>query len=77
MNTADMLIYMHPNLDAQKRSDLEKMVQGRIGVDCAEFDHHAHHHALLVKYDPDEVQGMQILDMVRKTTDPMATIVGL
>jgi hypothetical protein len=29
-----------------------------------------------VKYDPDAVQGMQILDMVRKM-DPVATIVGL
>ncbi len=76
MNTADMLIYMHPALDAQKRTDLERMVSGRIGVDCAEFDHHAHHHALLVRYDPDRVEGMQILDMVRKT-DPTATIVGL
>ena len=77
MNTADMLIYMHPTLDEQKRANLEKMVSGRIGVDCAEFDNHAHHHALLVKYDPDAIQGMQILEMVRKTADPRASMVGL
>ncbi len=76
MNTADMLIYVHPELDAQQREDLAKTLEGRIGVDCAEFERHAHPHALMVKYDPDAVQGMQILDMVRKT-DPKATMVGL
>ena len=76
MNTADMLIYIHPELDEQKRTNLEKMVEGRVGVDCAEFDHHAHHHAMMVKYDPDAIQGMQILDIVRKT-DPAAAMVGL
>lgn len=76
MNTADMLIYVHPELDAQKRTDLEHMVEGNAGVDCAEFDPHTHNHAMKVKYDPDAIQGMQILDIVRKT-DPAATIVGL
>jgi len=76
MNTADMLIYVHPELDAQKRTELEKMIEGHIGVDCAEFEHHPHPHALIVKYDPDALRGMQILDMVRKT-DPKATMVGL
>ncbi len=76
MNTADMLIYVHPELDAQKRTELEKMIAGQIGVDCAEFEHHPHPHALIVKYDPDALRGMQILDMVRKT-DPSATMVGL
>ncbi len=76
MNTADMLIYVHPELDAQKRTELEKMIEGHIGVDCAEFEHHPHPHALIVKYDPDALRGMQILDMVRKT-DPNATMVGL
>ncbi len=76
MNTADMLIYVHPELDAQKRTELEKMIEGQIGVDCAEFEHHPHPHALIVKYDPDALRGMQILDMVRKT-DPSATMVGL
>jgi len=76
MNTADMLIHVHPELDAQNRAHLEKWVAECDGVDCAEFDHHTHPHALLVKYDPDAVQGMQILDMVRKV-DPVATIVGL
>ena len=76
MNTADMLIYVHPELDAQRRAVLEKIVEGRVGVDCAQFDAHAHYHAMMVKYDPDAIEGMQILDMVR-TTDPAATIVGL
>ena len=52
------------------------MVEGRPGVDCAEFDSHSHYHAMMVRYDPDAVQGMQILQAVRKT-DPMASIVGL
>ena len=76
MNTADMLIHVHPELDAQSRSKLEKRIMGCVGVDCAEFDHHEHHHLLVVKYDPDEIQGMQILDIVR-TVDPVATRVGL
>lgn len=76
MNTADMLIYVHPELDAKERTHLGKWVEGCVGVDCAEFDHHTHPHALIVKYDPDAVQGMQILDMVRKV-DPLATIIGL
>ena len=76
MNTADMLIYVHPELDAQRRTALEKIIEGQVGVDCAQFDPHSHHHAMMVKYDPDAIQGIQILDMVR-TTDPAATIVGL
>jgi hypothetical protein len=76
MNTADMLIYVHPELDEQRRDALEKIVEGRIGVDCAQFDPHSHHHAMMVRYDPDAVQGMQILDIVRNT-DPAAAIVGL
>ncbi len=76
MNTADMLIHIHPELDAKKRTHLEKCIEGRVGVDCAEFDHHPHPHALIVKYDPDTVRGIQILDIVRKI-DPVASIVGL
>ena len=76
MNTADMLIYVHPELDEQRRDALEKIVEGRIGVDCAQFDIHSHHHAMMVRYDPDAVQGMQILEIVRDT-DPAAAIVGL
>ncbi|MFZ5524794.1 MAG: hypothetical protein ACOY9D_12035 [Pseudomonadota bacterium] len=76
MNTADMIIHVHPELDAKARTHLEKWIGGCIGVDCAEFDHHKHSHALIVKYDPDTVQGMQILNMVRKI-DPVATRIGL
>lgn len=76
MHAADMLIHVHQELDAQARNTLEKRIMGCIGVDCAEFDHHPHHHSLVVKYDPDEIQGMQILDIVR-TVDPVATRVGL
>lgn len=76
MNKADMLIYIHPDLDMKKRTDLEKMVEGRAGVDCAEFGTRIHHHAMMVRYDPDAIQGMQILEVVRKT-DPVATMVGL
>lgn len=76
MNTADMMIYVHPQLDAEKRTHLARMIEGQIGVDCAEFGANTHHHALLVKYDPDAVQGMQILDMVRQA-DPRASMVGL
>ncbi|MBI3480585.1 MAG: hypothetical protein HY016_09575 [Nitrosomonadales bacterium] len=76
MNTADILIHVHPELDERARIDLANKVTGCVGVDCAEFDHHTHPHALIVKYDPDTVQSMRILDMVRRV-DPIATMVGL
>lgn len=76
MNTADMLIYVHPELDVQKRNALERVVEGHAGVDCAQFNLHTHHHAMLVKYDPDAIGGMQILNIVR-SADPAAAMVGL
>ncbi len=76
MNTADMLIHVHPDLDAQARTDLERKLMGHIGVDCAEFEHRDHPHSLVVKYDPDAVKGMELLQMVR-TLDPQATMVGM
>lgn len=76
MNAADMLIHVHPELDTKARSNLERRLMGCVGVDCAEFDHHAHPHSMVVKYDPDQIQGIQILDIVR-TVDPVATRVGL
>ena len=76
MSTADMLIHIHPELDEQRRAHLAKWVADCDGVDCVEFDHRTPHYALIVKYDPDTVQSMQILNMVRKM-DPMATMVSL
>lgn len=76
MHTADMMIHVHPELDAHSRRDLEKRVLGCVGVDCAEFDRHPHPHAMIVKYDPDEIEGFDILNIVR-TVDPVATRVGL
>lgn len=76
MHTADMVIHVHPELDIQGRNKLEKRILGCVGVDCAEFNHHPHPHSLVVKYDPDEIQGMQILEIVR-TVDPVATRIGL
>jgi len=76
MNTADMVIHVHPELDAQARSKLEKRILGCVGVDCAEFEHRVQPHAMVVRYDPDEIQGMRILEIVR-TVDPIATRVGL
>ena len=76
MNTADMLIHVHPTLSAQARTNLEKNLLGHIGVDCAEFEHRPQPHAILVKYDPDTIRGMDILQTVRKF-DPKASMVGL
>ena len=76
MNTADMMIYVHPSLDETRRVALERKLSGRIGVDCAEFEHRDHPHSLLVKYDPEEVRSIDILQMVR-TLDPRASIVGM
>ncbi len=76
MNTADMLIHVHPDLEAGKRVELQRSIEAHIGVDCAEFIHHPHPHALMVRYDPEAIQGVEILDMVRKV-DPEATRIGL
>ncbi|MDD2914892.1 MAG: hypothetical protein PHP70_06180 [Gallionella sp.] len=76
MNTADMVIHVHPELDAQARMELERKLMGHIGVDCAEFDHNPQPHSLMVKYDPDAVEGMELLQMVRKL-DPVASMVGM
>jgi hypothetical protein len=76
MNTADMLVHVHPELGAQARMGLERRLMGHIGIDCAEFEHRPHPHSLLVKYDPEAVKGMEILQMVRKL-DPAATMVGM
>ncbi len=76
MNNADMLIHVHPDLDPKARSNLERSLEGRIGVDCAEFIHQPNPHTLMVRYDADVIGGMQLLDLVRKV-DPTATRVGL
>lgn len=76
MNTADMVIFVHPEFDQDLRTNLEKRLEGCVGVDCAEFEHKPHPHALLVKYDPEAIKGIQILEMVR-TVDPEASGVGL
>jgi len=76
MNKADMLIYIHPQLDAKNRTVLEKTVEGRAGVDCAEFNQHTRYHAMMVRYDPDAIESMQILNLVRRM-DPVASIVGM
>ncbi len=76
MNTADMMIYVHPELDADNRRVLERQLMGRIGVDCAEFEHHPHPHSLMVKYDPETIKGKDILQMVR-SLDPAASMVGM
>jgi hypothetical protein len=73
MHTADVMIYVHPQLDETKRVDLERNLMGRIGVDCAEFEHREHPHSLKVKYDPGAVRDVDILQMVRML-DPRASM---
>ena len=74
MNT-DMMIHVHPALDAQAKADMERKLMGHAGVDCAEFRDDAHPHSLVVSYDPDAVGRMEILKEVR-TTDPDAITLG-
>ncbi len=76
MNTADMLVHVHPELGTQARIGLERSLMGHIGIDCAEFEHRPHPHSLLVKDDPETIKGIEILQMVRKL-DPAASLVGL
>ena len=76
MSMADMVIHVHQELDAPARTNLERKLMECMGVDCAEFNHHEHPHALVVKYDPDEVEAMEILSVVRNV-DPAASRIGL
>ena len=76
MSRADMLIHVHPELDVLARTNLERSLMECDGVDCAEFNHHPRPHALIVKYDPDTVEGLEILGRVRRL-DPEAMRVGL
>lgn len=76
MNTVDMLIHVHPELDNEAQHSLERNIEHHIGVDCAEFVHQPHTHTLMVKYDPDMIEGGAVLDVVR-TIDPEATRVGM
>ena len=75
MNTTEMMIHVHRQLDARTRADLEKDIMGHAGVECAEFNQAERPHALVVTYDPDTVGRMEILDMVR-TLDPDAITMG-
>ncbi len=76
MNTADLIIHVHPELGVQDKTKVTKLLESHVGVDCAEFSHHPHSHALMVKYDPEAIEGMELLQMVRNL-DPVATMVGL
>ncbi len=76
MNTADMLIHVHPDLDATARVNLQRSIEAHVRVKRVEFIDRPHPHALIVRYDPEAIQGMQILDMVRRV-DPEATRASL
>lgn len=76
MDTVDVLIHVHPELSAEARAKVEQEAMSCNGVIAANFDHHKHPHALTVLYNPDAVQGKQILEVVRRH-DPAATMIGL
>lgn len=76
MNTADILIHIHPDLEVSERTNVSRKLEGHIGVECAEFNHQTHPHVLVVKYDPDSIESMQILNIVREY-DPRAALAGL
>jgi hypothetical protein len=76
MDTADVLIHIHPELDVSVRTNMSRKLEGHIGIECAEFNHHAHPHVLVIKFDPNAITSMQILNIVRES-DPMAALAGL
>jgi hypothetical protein len=75
MNTADVMIHVHPKLDAQARANLERRLLRHAGVGCAEFNDRANLHSLVVTYDANTVERKEILDEVRMT-DPDAKTMG-
>lgn len=76
MSTVDILIHVHPELSPETRAKLEEEVSACNGVISANFDHHQHPHALIVLYNPDAIQGKQMLDVVKRH-DPAATMAGM
>lgn len=76
MDTADVLIHIHPELSADERNKLVDTMLANKGVMAASFDHHEHPHALTVVYDPDAVHGAALLEVARKVS-PTANMVGL
>jgi len=75
MYTADVMIHVHPKLDARARADLERRLMGHAGIGCAEFNNKANLQALVVTYDADTVEREEILEEVR-ITDPDAKTIG-
>lgn len=75
MNTVDMLVHVHPKLDARARADLERKLMGHAGIGCAQFSDKANLQALVVTYDSDTVERKEILEEVR-TLDPEAMTLG-
>jgi len=75
MTNADILIHIHQELGEQARISLETRMMRNKGVVSADFAHCSHPHSMVVAYDPEKVQGMWLLNIVR-TVDPIATRVG-
>jgi len=77
MNTADILIDIHPDFSDDKRTALANDLRSLEGVVVAHFDaRHPKSHGLFVEYNPARVNADTILKKAR-TADDHATMSGL
>ena len=77
MNTADILIDIHPDFSDDRRTTLENDLRSLEGVVTAHFDtKHPKSHGLFVEYNPTMVNADTILNTAR-TADDHATMSGL
>lgn len=75
MDITDILIHVHPELDAPQQTLIEEALGGQAGVISAHFSKE-HPHELIVAYDPEATGSARLLDIVRGW-DAAATMAGL
>jgi len=75
MDTADIIIHIHPELSAENQQKIESTLSGHDGVVSVHFSP-GHPHALTVVYDPRTITSDLILAEVREW-DSEAVMAGL
>lgn len=75
MDIADILIHIHPDLQAEQRAKIEEALGSRGGVVSAHFSPEQMHE-LIVAYDPEVISSATILEKVRQW-DKDAVMAGL
>jgi len=76
INIADIVFHLHPDTSCDDRDKIEQGLRALNGVISVHFDTKDHPHVLLVAYDPEVVNGEELLTEIRKC-DKEAVMAGL